>query len=248
MRNARDQSDDAVFRDCQRIVRDLCERFGWALLREDDLARLVLSSIQSEVPPAQVERQAKYYYSTALYEACRQTNDPARREQGYHELHRMLHRTAYNRWPELAEDATQRALLLVSEQIDRCRNPGTFVAFALNKLRHAFQQEQRARDQDLPLEELGPDSTEWDQGTAASYLVRQEGSYKLLEAIQRLPNRQMQLAILFKYYGEWNDAEIGERLGITPGNVRVLRSRGIARLRRDKHLKDYFKEECDEEH
>jgi RNA polymerase sigma factor (sigma-70 family) len=248
MENARDQADDAAFRDCQRIVRALSERFGWALLREDDLAGLVLGSIQSEASPAEVERLTKHHYAIALYEACWQISDPARRERGYYELHRFLFRAAHNRWPELAEDATQRALLLVYEQIDRCQSQGTFLAFALYKLWQAFKDEQRARGQDVPLEELELSRIERARAATDPPLVQLEGAQQLLDGILRLSNALMQKSILLKYVHGLSDSEIGELLGITPGYVRVLRCRGIALLRRDEQLEAYFKEPTNEGH
>jgi RNA polymerase sigma factor (sigma-70 family) len=219
----------------------LIKKHDWALLQEEDLVELVLSSIESEVSPAEVKRLTKHRYTVALYEACRQTEDLDRRERGYHELHRFLFRAAYNRWPELAEDATQRALLLVYEQIDRCRSPGTFLAFALGKLRHAFKQEQRARGRELFWEELAQRGTERNRTRPSSRLDQQERYEVLLDAIRRLPNDLEQKAILLKFFGGLSDAEIGERLGIMVGYVRVLRHRGIARLRKDKRLRGYFK-------
>lgn len=248
MRDDFSRADDTAYRmACRRIVRALIEKYDWALLSEDELVELTLGSIRSQVAPAEVEKLTKHHYTIALYEACRQAEDLDRRERGYHELHGFLFRAAYNRWPELAEDATQRALLLVYEQIDRCRSPGTFLAFALGKLRHAFQQEQRARGRELPLAEIIQSSTERDRTVRSSHLDHQERCQVLLEAIQRLPNDLERKAILLKFFGGLSDAEIGARLEIAPGHVRVLRHRGIARLRKDKRLRAYFKEEKSEE-
>jgi RNA polymerase sigma-70 factor (ECF subfamily) len=241
MRDDSDHTAVASFLDYQRIVQALIKKYDWALLQEEDLVELVLDSIESEVAPAEVKKLTKHRYTMALYEACRQTEDLARHERGYHELSRFLYRAAYNRWPELAEDATQRALVLVYEQIDRCRSPGTFLAFALGKLRHAFKQEQRARGRELFWGELAQRGTERDRTTLSSRLDQQERYEVLLDAIRRLPNDLEQKAILLKFFGGLSDAEIGERLGITVGYVRVLRHRGIARLRKDKRLRGYFK-------
>jgi RNA polymerase sigma factor (sigma-70 family) len=243
MRDGSDHTDDiALHLACRRIVRALVKKYDWALLSEDELVEWVLGSIQSEVAPAEVERLAKHRYTMALYEACRQAEHQDRCERGYHELFRFLFRAAHNRWPELAEDATQRALLLVYEQIDRCRNPGTFLAFALYKLQHAFQQEQRARGKERSLGRMiGQSSIEGDRAALPSRLDQQERCQVLLDAIRRLPKDLAQKAILLKFFGGLGDAEISERLGITAGYVRVLRHRGIARLRKDKRLRGYIK-------
>jgi RNA polymerase sigma-70 factor (ECF subfamily) len=189
------------------------------------------------ITSAQVEKQVMQNYTTALYEACRQTQDLERRERAYSELHRLLFRAAYNRWPELAEDATKRALVLVYEQIDRCRSPGAFVAFALGKLRHAFQQEQRARGRELPLEkktEKNAGGTE--QATPPSLLIKRERRQTLLDSIAQLPNKRQQQTIILKYFAGLSDEAIGARLGLTANHVRVLRHRGMKQLRQDERL------------
>lgn len=257
----RNHLDNAVEPDlrliCQRVVHSLCERFGWGLVGKDELLEQVLGSVQSGAAPSEVERLAKHLYTTVLYQACRQTQDVHRRECGYAELFRHLYRAAYNRWPELVEDATQRALMLVYEQIDHCRHPGAFLAFALGKLRHAIQQERRARGEELALDEMGQgfgvshlhfaqaQAAQPNGGAATDPTVvspswgGEELSRALLDAITRLPQEPMQKAILLKFFGGFSDAEIGARLGITAGHVRVLRHRGLAQLRQDERLREY---------
>ncbi len=230
---------------CRRIVRKLIEKYNWALLREDDLVELVLDAVQPAASPADLEKQTRLQYTVALYEACRQDEDPARRERGYRELFCYLYRAAYNRWPELAEDVTQRALLLVYEQIDHCRHPCAFLAFALGKLRHALQQEQRQqerreRDDASHLGEIPQGCTGTQLTMARSPLDWKEQLEVLLEAIWRLPDERKRKAIVLKYLGGLSDEEIGACLGITVANVRVLRHRGLARLRKDEQLREYF--------
>jgi len=237
------QTGNPIFRKiCRRTVRTLVEKYDWALLREDDLVELVLGSVQSTVAPAEIERLVRHQYTIVLYEACRQVEDLDRCERGYQELFRFLFRAAYNRWPELAEDATQRALVLVYEQIDRCRSPGTFLAFALNKLRHAFQQEQRARGREIPWDEKGRDSQERSSVAPSSELDQRERLQVVLDAIRRLNDERQRQAILLKFFGGLSDEAIGARLEITTGYVRVLRHRGIAQLREDEWLREYVYE------
>jgi hypothetical protein len=72
---------------------------------------------------------SKANIAVTLFDACRQTEDQKRCEQAYTELFRYLYRAAYNRWPDLAEDVTQHALLLVHQHIARCANPAAFRSF-----------------------------------------------------------------------------------------------------------------------
>ncbi|MBN1584733.1 MAG: sigma-70 family RNA polymerase sigma factor [Anaerolineae bacterium] len=240
-------TNQALRLQCERVVQALVERYEWFLLSQDRLVELVLKEIALPGSPAEsvdvrcIEKQAKHQYTAILYDACRQKDDLNRREQGYTELFRFLFRVAHNRWPELAQGATQRALVLVYEQIERCRSPGAFLAFALYKLRHAFKQEQRARIQDpRPIETIP--HLEADQTTPAVHLEEQECRQLLLEAVMSLPRAPEQKVILLKFFDGLSDMEIGERLGITTGYVRVLRHRGIDRLRQDERLRDFFGE------
>jgi RNA polymerase sigma factor (sigma-70 family) len=223
---------------CRRVVRALIQKYDWALLEEDELVGLVLGSTQPEAPPAELKRLTRHHYTIALYEACRQTQDAKRRERGYHELHCFL----YNRRPELAEDAAQRALELVHEQIERCRNPAAFLTFAFYKMRDALKREARLVGKELPLVEMEESLSDRTASPAQSPLEQGERIRALVEAVRRLSDRRQQKVIILKYLGGLSDEEIGERLGLTVSNVRVLRHRGITRLRMDEDLKDYFRE------
>jgi len=243
MREKFSQSSDPAFHQiCRCLVRDLIERYEWALLSEDDLVDLVLSSARPGTSPDELERVAKHHYTRVLYEACRQSDDPRRRERAYRDLHRYLYRAAYHRWPELAEDATQRALMLVYEQIDRCREPGTFLAFALWKLRHAFQQEQRARRlvQDDEVLAVEMERRHASPPSARKEILRDERVSLLVKALCELSDPRKRQAIALKYFSDLSDAEIGQRLDVSVSYVRVLRHRGIKELRGDGRLRRYF--------
>jgi len=233
---------------CRRSVQTLIEKNDWALLTPDELVEWVLGATQPDASPTTIRRLAINHYTVVLYQACRQVKDPDRRERAYYELHRFLYRVAYKHWSELADDAAQRALLLVFEQIDRCREPGAFLAFALYKLRHAFQLERRQRarhDTELPdsgnlenwptlLDRLRQDESNV-AGVAEieSQLEQQQRLHTVLDALQRLPDNRKRQTIYLKFYREWSDEDIGARLGITPNHVRVLRNRGLEWLRKE---------------
>jgi RNA polymerase sigma-70 factor (ECF subfamily) len=229
---------------CRRIVQALIEENGWALLSERELAQRVLRAHPHPAPAAELEmrRLVQHQYTIALYEACRQVQNAARRECAYRELHRLLYRVAARRWPELAEDSAQRALVLVYEQIDRCRDPGAFTAFALYKLRHAIHQERRARGQEIAVDEGLLAQLYADTVTPAAQVDRRECCQVLLAAIQRLPDKRERAAIAYRFLGGLSDAEIGKALGITAVHVRVLRHRGLRRLRDDEQLSAYVEQ------
>lgn len=225
---------------CQHVVRALIEKYDWALLGEDELVALVMGSTLPEASAAELEKLARQHYQIVLHQACQQAEDPDRREQGYRELFRYLYRAAYNRWPELAEEVAQQALVLVYEQIDRCRHPGAFLTFAFYKLLEAFKREKRLINQVPSLEEIGQGNAKRLSTAFQSRLDREERLQALVGAIRDLPDRRQQQAILLKFFGGLSDEVIGERLGVTLNNVRVLRHRGIQQLREDEGLTDYF--------
>jgi RNA polymerase sigma factor (sigma-70 family) len=221
----------------------LIEENGWALLSAQELARRVSHAdpglADGQTGP-EMRRLAQRQYTIALYEACRQAQDAGLREQAYRELHALLYRAATRRWPELAEDSAQRALVLVYEQIDRCREPGAFVAFALFKLRHALKQEQHARGHELTIDEGLLSYTRADVAPPAAQVDRRERCRALLAAIERLPNERERAAIAGKFLGGQSDAEIGASLGVAAAYVRVLRHRGLRHLRQDESLRAYL--------
>lgn len=53
---------------------------------------------------------------------------------------------------------------------------------------------------------------------------------RLAEALTALTERERTI-ITLSFYGEQSASEIGEALGLSPGNVRVIRHRAVARLR-----------------
>ena len=225
---------------CRPIVRALIAQYDWALPREDELLAWVSDAMRGNALPANLGRVA---YSVALYEACRQSEDLSRREGAYQELFRFLYRAAYNRWPELAEDATQRALVLVYEQIDLCRGPSTFLGFAFFKLRQALTEEWRAQTKATPvgIVELG----DWreDRLAVETRLTLEECLTALVDAIARLLDERQQKVLLMKFQDGLSDEEIGARLGIAAGHVRVLRHRSLTRLREDRRLRACLKGE-----
>ena len=117
------------------------------------------------------------------------------------------------------------------EQVDRCREPGTFLAFALNKLRHAFQQEQRARkssdtslgedDLDLVLADGEPDALE-------QRLLSEENTSALLQAVERLADPRQRSVVLWKFFvgAQRRGDSAGSFTDIQPGHVRACCATG----------------------
>ena len=93
-------SSDHARAACRSVVMALMARGAWTCAGEDELVERVLQDTR----PAPLEQRAKYHYSALLCAACRQNQDFQKREAAFGDLHRVLYRAAYNRWPDLAED------------------------------------------------------------------------------------------------------------------------------------------------
>lgn len=238
--NASPGAEPPLREKCRRVVRALIAKHRWTVVTEDALVDLIADAPLLDGSPVALEQLAMQHYTIVLYEACRQTEDLDRRERGYHDLFRLLYRVAHNRWPTMAEDITQRALLLVYRQIDHCHNPAAFLSFALFKLRHAAQQEQRARGREFPSDEAHQGALAEERAPLPAALLQQERVQALLDAIRRLPDVRKRQIILLHFFGGLDDEELSERLGITAGHIRVLRYRALQRLRKDRRLQDYF--------
>lgn len=232
---------DSALIDRYRItIRSLTARYGWALLTEDQLLGQLLGELEPGEPPADLERRIKNQYIVALYAACHPEADPQQQTQGYTDLARFLARPAYHRWPDLAEDVIQQALMLVHAHFQRCRAPITFQAFALNCLRWAAQQVAGRPAPAQPLPEEQP-ATAAEPSDPGADLLAAERSRAVQEAVAALPERQRQTVVL-KYFQHWSDEAIAEHLGSSPGNVRVIRHRALQQLRLHPGLRAYLDE------
>lgn len=221
------------------VVHSLITTYQWTVLPAEKLATLVANAMRLEDPPDDLNRFVIARYTIELYNACRQADDLELRERGYTDLFHYVYRAAYQKWPDLAEDATQRALLLVYQQIERCANPVAFRSFALFKLRQAVTDIQRRMQSDQPLEVDGPGASSTGEEALEDVLMKREDIITLLDALKRLPHSQRQ-AIFHKFFDGLGDDEIAGQIGTTAGHVRVLRCRGLERLRQDPALRIYF--------
>lgn len=89
-------------------------------------------------------------------------------------------------------------------------------------------------DYDVVSETMQDQSIDLDEGV---YLEQLHGV--LMKAIKSLPERQQRIVML-RYFENCSSDEIAVRLGISPGNVRVLLSRALDKL--SKMNDEYWKE------
>lgn len=182
-------------------------------------------------------------YGEALYFACLGADGPDRQHRGYTELSFLLGRVAWSRYPDLAEDVVQMALVTIWQRFASCHGPRTFCYFALLCLRgaastlrrqdkHALSLDQLLEETDTSLAELIPDP----RSDPSQEVLRRERIERVRAAIERLlrerPRAVEQFkAFLWKYRDGLSDEEIARRLDISVSAVHVLRSRWLKKLR-----------------
>lgn len=244
-------------------VTQVVERHDWQLLPAAALARAVEKRLASSADAAadsasapvfteeDVTKMATNLYCERWHAACA---DPQLRHRAYTELAHYLYDRARAKYrdAEMAHEITHDAIILVYEQLDKCQNPGAFMAFALLKLWNAattyFRRRDRQQTRTTALitevdEELGrapmdqstplPDTQILDQEEATSLLTR------INELVQQSPRASKQFqSVLYKFFYGYSDDEIAEVLETDVANVHVLRSRGLKRLRGDPVLQE----------
>lgn len=225
---------------CQRIAEKLIARHNWTVLSPEELVKRVQHALQPTSTPTDIEQMVKNVYTTALYDACRQRNNPDIRERAYSELSRYLYRAAFRRWPEHAEDITQQALLRIHQRIDQCRQPERFRAFAVYMLLWARKELAGKLPDDTGLDQADDRVADHQQDSIDTMLIGDERLQVLVEALGRLTDERRRKVVFLKFFWKASDAEIGEQLGMTVGHVRVLRNRALNQLRDDPVLHAYF--------
>ncbi len=127
---------------------------------------------------------------------------------------------------QLAADVTQEVFLVVIDAMRRGRieQPDRLGAFILATCRHLVWDENRGEGRRRrPLPELGPEAVELPA-------VGEIDRFRLERCLMRLAEREMGVVVL-TYIADWPPERIATAFGTTPGNVRVIRHRAMARLR-----------------
>jgi RNA polymerase sigma factor (sigma-70 family) len=222
------------------VVDRLTAGWGWQLLGRAAWAHKAAELVQAGAA-ADPSRAVMLVYSQALHNACSGGEGRQRQNQAYGELFQYLYAGARRRYPEIAEDVTQRASERVFAQFARCHTPGAFLAFAFQQLLDSARAVRRQNSlggiarasagvsgalDSLP--DTKPDMTA--QLIAAELRARFEELS--IEFLRKHPRAGQQLAALrLKYIDGLDEAAIGRVLGKSVGNVYTLRARAVEKLR-----------------
>jgi DNA-directed RNA polymerase specialized sigma24 family protein len=218
-------------------------RYGWRLLATEQCAERACAALHAG-QALDPRRAAVYAYSQALHTACSGAEGAARQNLGYTELFHYLYNSAARRYPDVCEDATQRALERTFVTFGCCREPGAFLAFGLQQLMDAAralrrQEDHQAQSLSTPVgdgeDTLGtllPDHRARDPERHAIVQEQQARARQLAaEFVHSHPRAGRQMAALWlKYIEGLDEATISRRLGKPARSLYVLRSRAIARL------------------
>jgi len=224
------------------------QRYRWQLLDRDEFVQLVEEHSDQSMNTKSMHAAILCVYSRALYWSCSGAEGRLRQEQAYSELTTFLDQIAARRYGSVRADATQGALERVYRCFAHCRQPETFLAFALQKLRDAAQVEFRSLRRAEA--NLSVDAELADGGSQLACLdldplnaaLQNDAQRQLVicaeHFIQEHPRAENQLIVLWLRYMDGLDYQtIAKQLGKTTAAVQVLCSRGMAHLRRDAHLR-----------
>jgi DNA-directed RNA polymerase specialized sigma24 family protein len=242
---------------CGQVVDRLIARFGVGLLARQELIKRTLaadpgSSGGDGDSLTRLSFVAFGVYNEALYSACSGAEGPVRREIGLGELSRVLHARARAWYPDVCADAAQSALERVHAQLERCREPRTFLIFASYYLKNAARRLRRQERLTFSLESDLADQGAWRLGDAPgaapnpldevlSSALGADLRVRLDAFAQKHPRARNQLAaVRLKYIDNLDDATIGRILGVAVKRVHELRSLGLKKLRSDPHLRAYL--------
>lgn len=243
--------DDALRQKCERVVRDLMDRYGWHLLEEAELVRLVFE--RAVMGERNIARIAKNEYSSALYAACNPNRNPnpSRQTQAFDELGRYLYSIALGKQsdPEEAKEATQQALVNIYEALraDEIDAPGTFLSGCIHKLRGALTYIDRSSKigGKLPhsLEERGGRfAGSVEEIAERQCLLKTELLDELKRKFEIHPRATRQLeAVLRRYLGGERYQEIAGKVNApSVGAVSTLISRGKEKLAQNEELREIY--------
>lgn len=252
-----DVSDAAApdAREWPQIAGELCAKYNWQLIDADRLAQALRKKLTHLMGDPRRALVREYY--SQLYAACRDAENPTRRERAFTELGEMLYRVAFNKFgAETAAEIVNNALAMIWEKLGACRSPETFLDFALYKLKAAATDQRRFErhnttrflvqtqtalqaDRADEGDESPLDAGESGGMDVAEIAQKHECAHAVLMAIDTLPNKNQREVLTLDLTEDIDDVDIAARLGLSQANVRKLRFDGLRKLRQNPLLRDY---------
>jgi len=134
--------------------------------------------------------------------------------------------------PHAAADLMQQVMALTIEQLrsGRLREPERVLSFVLGACRLTVIDQRRGERRREDLLQRYAD----DLPMADLHLAPRLDHQRLAECLERLPERERSVLVM-SFYDDQSSDVVGRQLGMSAGNVRVIRHRGIDKLRRCVH-------------
>jgi DNA-directed RNA polymerase specialized sigma24 family protein len=226
-----ESAHSAMERMCAQAVDGLLARHRWQLLDRAEFARRALDHLRSGAA-GDAQRAATHAYSLALHAACSGAEGFERQNRAYAELFRYLYDIALQRYLGAHEETAQRALARIYMTFERCRQPGAFLAFALQQLLDTARSLRRGAGE-VELGELLADERHADPSDAViTGELRARFAQLADEFLRKHPRATRQFAALrLKFLDGLDDEAIAHQLGNSVRNIYVLRARAIEKLR-----------------
>jgi RNA polymerase sigma factor (sigma-70 family) len=235
----------AMERMCAEAVDGLLARHRWQLLDRAEFARRTLGHMRGDDASDKkraAQRAATHTYSLALHAACSGGEGIERQNRAYTELFRYLYDIALQRYPGPHEEIAQQALTRIYTTFERCRQPGAFLAFAIQQL---LDTARSLRREQLPAQSLAAPGGEGVPGelladerqadppeTIIAQELRSRFAELAAQFLSKHPRAARQFAALrLKFIDGLDDQTIAEQLGNSVRNIYVLRARAIEKLR-----------------
>ncbi|MEW5721200.1 MAG: sigma-70 family RNA polymerase sigma factor [Chloroflexota bacterium] len=203
-----------------------------------------------------IERATIHQYCLVLCAACAETGSP-RQRRAFEELTRHLYRIALFKTHDIhiAEDCAQQALFKIWRHLDQCREPGSFLNWCnlivLNTIREHFRAEMKKAQADerktwFPLtinpsdaspDDVAPsqdweDSADADASSKFENVLRLDLRRQLVDAIRASLKNEIHAQVIVELFlNDKSFNQVAEQLRTTPGNIQVIKSRALVRLR-----------------
>lgn len=163
---------------------------------------------------------------------------PGEAREAEAELYRLLAPRArryglrHLRDPHAAADLMQQVMTLTIEQLrsGQLREPERVLSFVLGACRLTVIDQRRGERRREDLLQRYAD----DLPMADLHVAPRLDHQRVAECLERLPERERSVLVM-SFYDDQSSDVVGRELGLSAGNVRVLRHRGIDKLRRCVH-------------
>ena len=138
-------ANEELLHNCRQVVGEVLVKRGWKLVEDEEVfvvdvwqelqrrLQLILPAAQRRRPLVKVIEDATIRCYNRLWHAACGEPETLRQQQAFTELHQYLFPIAYlqaNHNQYIAEESTQKALMIVCEKLKQVRNSGNFASWA----------------------------------------------------------------------------------------------------------------------